>query len=357
MINLKEETTKELEFKTYTKIQEEVIPHACNREDIYALAPTGSGKTYAYLLPILDRLELQGKGKHFPKCLILAPTRELSIQITHVIRDLLKHREGIRTALLTGGYDIQKQIKSFKNGADIVVGTPARVNDHLRRHTFKTKLCDTLIIDEADMMLSMGFQDDVMQCITYLKEHQTMLFSATETTQTKALASNILNDPYICRINEDSNKKQNITVHIIQTNEKNKIDVLNQLFKKENKQCILFCNTRKTCDFITELFQKRNISIKTIHSEMDYSLRKNIMEEFRNKKLHILCATDVASRGIDVPNVDTVIMYDIADTEEQLIHRVGRCSRDGSQSNAYLLTTKKDKVFNFKQLFEKVIYQ
>ncbi len=357
MINLREETMSELNFTQFTKIQEQVIPHACMNEDIYALAPTGSGKTYAYLLPILERIELQGKGKHFPRCLILAPTRELCIQITHVIRDLLKHREGIRTALLTGGYDIQKQIKSFKNGADIVVGTPSRVSDHLRRHTFKTKSCDMIVLDEADMMLSMGFEEDVKQCLTYFKEHQTMLFSATETKQTKQLASQILNDPFICKIQEDDYKKQDITVHIIQTKEQNKIDVLTKLLNKEQKQCILFCNTRKTCDFITELFQKRKISIDTIHSEMDYSNRKQIMDSFRNKSLQVLCATDVASRGIDIPNVDTVIMYDIADTEEQLIHRIGRCSRDGKKSNAYVFLTRNDKVYDFKHLFENVIYQ
>lgn len=357
MITLKQETLEAFPYENYTEIQKEVIPHACALEDIYALAPTGSGKTYAYLLPILEKIELQGKGKHFPRCLILAPTRELCIQITHVIRDLLKKREGIRTALLTGGYDIQKQIKTFKNGADIVVGTPSRVNDHLRRHTFKTKLCDMLVLDEADMMLSMGFEEDVLSCISYFKEHQTMLFSATETRKTKQLAQSILKNPYICKIEKDTSKKQNIIVHIIKTKENKKIDVLENLLKKQTTQTILFCNKRKTCDFITELLQKRKYKIDTIHSEMDYSKRKKIMEQFHNHKINILCATDVASRGIDIPSVNTVILYDISDTQEQLIHRIGRCSRDGTLSHAYIFLANKDKVYDFEQLFQKVIYE
>lgn len=357
MIKLRQETLEAFPYKNYTNIQKEVIPNACDSKDIYALAPTGSGKTYAYLLPILEKIELQGKGKHFPRCLILAPTRELCIQITHVIRDLLKKREGIRTALLTGGYDIQKQIKSFKNGADIVVGTPSRVNDHLRRHTFKTKLCDMLVIDEADMMLSMGFEEDVLSCISYFEEHQTMLFSATETKQTKQLASTILKDPFICRIQKDETKKQNIIVHVIKTRESKKIDVLESLLKKQTQQAIVFCNKRKTCDFITDLLQKRKYQIDTIHSEMEYSKRKKIMEQFHEHKINILCATDVASRGIDVPSVNTVILYDMSDTQEQLIHRIGRCSRDGSLSQAYIFLTNKDKVYDFKLLFEKVVYE
>lgn len=360
MITLRNETKTALEklhIQKLTRIQETVIPHALNQEDIYALSPTGSGKTYAFLLPILERIELQGKGKHFPKALILAPTRELCIQITNVIRNLLQNREGIRTALLTGGYDMQKQIRSFKNGADIVVGTPSRVKDHLRRHTLKAKMCDILVLDEADMMLSMGFEEDVKDCIAYLPEHQTLLFSATETDETAALASSILHSPYVVSIKKEEMLKQDITLHIVKTNEKQKIDYLISLLKKEKKQCILFCNTKKTCDFLTGILQSKHMHIETIHSDMDYKQRKQTMNAFRNGDLSVLCATDVASRGIDIPSVDTVIMYDVADTEEQLIHRTGRCSRDGKKANAYLFVTKKDKAYNYNQLFEKVVYK
>ena len=358
MIQFKKETQDALEalqIKQLTEIQSSVIPNILNKEDIYALSPTGSGKTYAFVLPILESIVLQGKGKHFPRALILAPTRELCLQITHVIRNLLKKREGIRTALLTGGYDMQKQIKAFKNGADIVVGTPSRVKDHLRRHTFKTKMCDMVVLDEADMMLSMGFEEDVKDCLAYLPSHQTMLFSATQTDATKTLADAILCNPYIISIKEEKIHKQNIAVHILKTSEKKKIDVLTHLLVKEKAQCILFCNTKKTCDFITTLLKKKNFSIDTIHSDMEYSQRKKIMSSFRNREIQILCATDVASRGIDVPEVDTVILYDVADTKEQMIHRVGRCSRDGRKANAYILVTSKDKDYAYQNIFEKVI--
>lgn len=346
-----QEAIDRLGITEFTQIQQEVIPHIFNHEDLYAISPTGSGKTYTYLLPLLDKLVLQGKGKHFCKVLILAPTREFSIQITHVIRDLLKNREGIRTSLLTGGYDIQKQIKSNKNGADIIVGTPSRVSDHLRRHTIKPKLLQTVVIDEVDMMLEMGFEEDVKECLSYLPSHQTLLFSATETNKTEALSKQLLNEPFICKVKEETYLKQDTDIQLVTVNEDKKIDVLEKLLKN-SKQTIVFCNTKKTCDFLTELLIKRNYSINTIHSDMDYSKRKNIMEEFRNGTLHVLCATDVASRGIDIPSVDTVILYDLPDTKEQLIHKIGRTSRARTKGKAFIFVNQKQsKMYDFKHLF------
>lgn len=346
-----EESIHRLGITEFTQIQKEVIPHISNNEDVYAISPTGSGKTYTYLLPLLDKLELQGKGKHFCKILILAPTRELSIQITHVIRELLKNREGIRTSLLTGGYDIQKQIKSNKNGADIIVGTPSRVSDHLRRHTIKPKLLETVVIDEVDMMLEMGFEEDIKECLSYLPTHQTLLFSATETNKTEELSKQLLNNPFICKVKEEKYLKQDTDIQLVTVNEDKKIDVLEKLLKN-SKQTIVFCNTRKTCDFLTELLKNRNYSIDTIHSDMDYFKRKKIMEQFRNNELDILCATDVASRGIDIPSVDTVILYDLPDTKEQIIHKVGRTSRAKTKGKAYIfVTSKQTKMYDFDHLF------
>lgn len=354
MINFHEYTSEalnRLNINQFTKVQEEVMPHVSNHEDVYAISPTGSGKTYAYLLPLLDKLELQGKGKHFCKVMILAPTRELCIQITYVIREVLKNREGIRTTLLTGGYDIQKQIKSNKNGSDIIVGTPSRVSDHLRRHTIKPKQLETVVIDEVDMMLSMGFEEDIQDCLSYLNEHQTLLFSATETKQTEALSLKLCKDPFIIRIQEETYLKQDTNIQLVNVKENQKIDVLEEILKK-SKQTIVFCNTRKTCDFLTDLLKKRDYSIDTIHSEMDYSKRKKIMESFRDNTLKILCATDVASRGIDIPSVHTVIIYDLPDTKEQLIHKVGRTSRAKTKGNAYIFVTNKEKnKYDFEHLF------
>lgn len=327
----------------FTRVQKEVIPHACSREDIFAISPTGSGKTYAYLLPVLEEIELQGKGKHFPRALILAPTRELALQITSVIRSLLEKREGIRTALLTGGVDMQKQIRSFHQGADIVVGTPSRVKDHLRRHTFKPKMCDMLIIDEADEMLKMGFLEDIQDILKYLPDHQTMLFSATFTEETRSLASLMLKDPFISLIEEEKLLNQDIQTKIVHVSEDHKLEALEKIIRKTDSQILVFANTRKTCDFITSFLQKRQYSIDTIHSEMDYAKRKKIMESFRNHDLKILCATDVAARGIDIPSVETAILYDMPDTKEQYLHRIGRTARAFHSGKAYIFLTLKQK--------------
>lgn len=350
---MRQETNIALEnmhISSFTNVQEKVIPYACAHRDILAISPTGSGKTLAYLLPVLEQIEVQGKGKHFPRALILTPTRELALQITHVIRRLLEKREGIRTALLTGGIDMQKQIRSFHQGADIIVGTPSRVKDHLRRHTFKPKMCDILVIDEADEMLKMGFREDIQDICGSLGEHQTMLFSATFTRDTEQLASGMLNDPFVCRIEEETLLKQHIETKIIYVEEKNKIDALEKIVKNRKGQILVFANTRKTCDFISMIMQKKNCSIDTIHSEMDYALRKKIMESFRNHDLKILCATGVAARGIDIPSVETVILYDLPDTKEEYTHRIGRTARAFHSGNAYVFLRQNQKE-SFKRFF------
>ena len=357
-ISIRKETQDSLQRKgitEYTDIQKQVLPHALNHEDILAQAPTGSGKTLAYLIPVLENLEPQGKGKHYPRALVLAPTRELCTQIASVGRDLLSNREGIRTGLLTGGYDMNAQIRSFKKGADIVIGTPARVMDHLRRHTFKPQECQILVLDEADEMLSMGFREDVEQIITQLPEHQTFLMSATFGDEVRDLAEKNLKHPFACHMKQETVLKQDISVHALIIKEQSKPDALEKILKKTDNQVILFANTRKTCDFLQKLFHKKGYSIETIHSEMDYGIRKKIMQDFRSGSVQILCATDVAARGIDIPSVGTVILYDLPDTEESLIHRVGRTARAGQKGTAWILEKPSEKErYPLKRLFPQI---
>lgn len=359
MIKLRNETVdilQKLQITTFTQVQQLVIPQALASHDIYAISPTGSGKTLSYLLPVLERIDQQGKGKHFPYCLIIAPTRELCIQITHVIRSILQNREGIRTALLTGGYDIQKQIHSFKSGADIVVGTPSRILDHLRRHTLKLNKLDTLIIDEADLLVSMGFLEDTKRIIEQLPKHQTMLFTATDSPTLSAFSSAYLQDPFTCKIQKETYLKQDIQTTIIEVQEKKKLDILLKQCQK-NKKTLIFANTRKTCDFISDFLQKKHLQVDTIHSDMDYTKRRKIMDAFRNDILQILCATDVAARGIDIPSVQTVILYDLPETKEQLIHRTGRAGRSFHHGNVFLYITPKQKhMYDFKHLLKDVTY-
>lgn len=347
---------QQLNITSLSSIQAQCIPHALNHEDILAQAPTGSGKTYAYLLPILDGLTLQGKGKHFPQAMILAPTRELSLQIAQVIRELLMYTEGIRTTVLTGGIDIKVQIRSFSKGADIVVGTPSRICDHLRRHTLKTKKCTTIVIDEADEMLKMGFFEDVNTIIASLPQHQTMMFSATYSSELKALAESLLSHPFECIVEQEVLLKQDTKYLSYEVYEDQKIDLLKKLLKQNRCQTILFCNTKKTCDFVCQILKKNHYACNYIHSDMDPKTRKAIMQEFKNGKLNLLIATDVASRGVDIPSVGLVISYDVADTMDAMIHRFGRTARAKTSGSAIVFVTplQKKEMSNLSKTFPSI---
>jgi ATP-dependent RNA helicase DeaD len=343
----------DMNITRYTDVQRAVIPHAMNHEDILAQAATSSGKTLAYLIPVLQDLQLQGKKKHKPAVLILCPTRELCMQTAEVIRSMLKKREGFRTAILCGGVSMDAQIRTCRNGEDIVVGTPARVIDHLRRHTFKPILCRTLVLDEADEMLSMGFKEDVETVIASLPEHQTMMFSATFNTDVEELAGKILNNPFTVHIKDEHLLKQKIDYNEIIVHEHDKPDILMNLLSKSKGQTIVFTNTRRTCDFVSQFLDKRDMQAASIHSEMDFKLRKEIMQSFRDQHLPILLATDVAARGIDIPSVETVILYDLPDTQESLIHRTGRTARAGNSGTAYIFVLPEEKNrFKLNDMFE-----
>ena len=337
-----EEIRHALEQKQITQlsqVQQQCIPHAVKGEDILAQAPTGSGKTYAYLLPLLERSERQGKGKHYPQAVILLPTRELSLQTAETVRGLLSNIEGIRTAVLTGGVDMNAQVRQFAKGADIVIGTPSRICDHLRRHTFKPKMCHMAVLDEADVMLSMGFEEDVRTIMDALPDHQTMLFSATYTPAVEQLAAQYLRDPYHCVIEEELLLAQKTDYKCYLVQEHAKLDLLIRMLSRQDGQTLLFCNTRRTTDFVSNFLQTHAIRCKAIHSDMDPKVRKSIMQEFRSHELSILAATDVASRGIDIPAVSCVICYDMPDAMDDLIHRFGRTARAGNTGTACLYLT------------------
>ena len=326
---------------SFSQIQEAVIPALLEGKDALVQAPTGSGKTYAYLVPILETLQESTASKHLPQALILAPTRELCEQITSVSRNLLANREGVRTFPLTGGIDIQKQIRSFRGGADIVVGTPARVLDHLRRHTLKTKNLRILVIDEADAMLEMGFEEDVRKVISSLQLSQTVLFSATYPARIEVLASDFLHDPFVYRTKTEERHAQHLDVCCVIQDDKKK--ALLRLLRKQKSQSIVFVNTRAGCDAMTAFLKSCSIQADTVHSEMDYRVRKATMQAFRKGTLQVLVATDVASRGIDIPSVSTIICFDFPDQLKDLVHRAGRTSRSGRTGNVIFLLKQKQK--------------
>lgn len=349
-----QQALERLHYNSFTDVQKQTLPHTLNGEDVRVKAPAGSGKTLAYVLPILNAIPLQGSHKHLPQALILAPTRELSLQIADVIRNMLFHIEGYRTAVLTGGTDIKVQIRNNAKGADIIVGTPSRILDHIHRHTLKLKECHILVLDEADEMLSMGFESDVREITSFLKEHQTMLFSATWNKQVTALSDDILVNPYTVTLKETVLPLE-ISYHMISINDSHKLEETARIIRKVRTQALVFTNRKKTADFVSEYLNKSGIHAAAVHSDMNYAVRKKTMLDFRNKKLQVLCATSVASRGIDIPSMECVILYDIPDTKEELIHRTARTGRSGTKGNAWLLCNRQEsKKFNYEELFENI---
>ena len=344
---LRPETSAALEkagFRELSEIQKLCIPAALDQKDIYAVAPTGTGKTIAFLAPVLEQLEPQGTGKHLPLALILSPTRELASQIADTARKLLAGREGIRTALLCGGTDMNSQVRAFKNGADIVVGTPSRICDHLRRHTLKTSQLHTLILDEADEMLSMGFREDVIKIASQLEEHQTMMFSASENEETLKLKDALLKEPEIFRIEADRMLAHRLRMFHVFCEQKNKAAALLEILDgNQADRILIFINTRSECDRICSLLQKSHYRCDTIHSEMDPNVRKNIMKSFRTGSLKILIATDVAARGLDITDVSLVINYDWPQQEALFIHRIGRTGRSNTEGTIITFLSEKQK--------------
>lgn len=327
----------------FSDIQKAVIPLITSGRDVLVQAPTGSGKTYTFLVPVLESIIEQGKGKHLPDALILAPTRELCLQTADVCRSLLKNREGIRTAVLCGGTDISRQIRANSRGADIVIGTPARICDHLRRHTLKTKMISRLILDEADQTLSMGFHEDVMKVIGFLPEHQTVMLSATWNDDVRSLAQEILHEPETVMIENHDRLTQDIEIYSYIVPSERKLSALFSVLRQEKTQTVVFCNRRNTADFVSAKLREAGLDAEAIHSEMDYGRRKKIMSDFRTGKLDILCATDVAARGIDVPETGLIVNYDYPDQKEHFMHRIGRTARRMHRGKAVTLLSEKEK--------------
>ena len=333
---------QKLGVREYSAIQKAVIPHAETGEDILAIAPAGSGKTYAYLIPILECIPHQTGTKHKPSALILSPTRELCTQIAETSRSLLEGQEGIRTALLTGGVDMNLQVRKFSKGADIVVATPSRLLDHLRRHTFRPDQCQILVLDECDEMLSMGFRKQVQEVIAQVIPQQIMLFSATASDDVRKLAESMLKHPFSITIDEDPSFQAEPDLYHLIVPPQRQTETIASLLKNQSR-ALIFCNTRNGCDRLRMELDHRGIYCGSIHSEMDPAFRRKLLKEFRAGTLPVLIATDVAARGIDLSDLDLVISLGWPDQEEFLVHRISRTARSGKPGKAILLLSPKEK--------------
>ena len=328
---------KEMGFESMTPIQQEAIPALLTGEDIIGQAQTGTGKTAAFGIPMIQMIDPEVKGT---QCIILCPTRELAIQAAEEIRKYARYMPGIKVLPIYGGQDISKQIRSLSGNVSIVVGTPGRVMDHMRRHTLKMKNVKAMVLDEADEMLNMGFREDIETVLAGIpQEHQTALFSATmpkailDITHTYQKA-----DAKLIQI-----QKKELTIPLVkqyyyEVKRQNKAEVCARLLDYYNpKLSLIFCNTKRMVDDLAENLKGRGYFAEGLHGDLSQAQRDKVMNGFRNGSVEILIATDVAARGIDVDDVEAVFNYDVPQDIEYYVHRIGRTGRAGRTGRSFTL--------------------
>ncbi|MDD3165681.1 MAG: DEAD/DEAH box helicase [Oscillospiraceae bacterium] len=328
-LGISEEILKALDDKGYgypTKIQAEAIPPMMQWRDIIAKAPTGTGKTFAFGIPMIEHIdtassELQG--------LILAPTRELAMQICDELRSLLTYKPGLRIAVVYGGADIKKQFAQLEKKPHILVATPGRLMDHFKRHTLRLDKVEAVVLDEADRMLDMGFFKDVTGILDKLKNKRTLgLFSATISQEVMTVSWMYQRDEVEITIQADKDNKPDIAQYRITVSPLEKEDCLLKLIRKCGwERMMVFCNTKHMCQRLSDDLTRAGVRADCIHGDIQQAKREKTMQTFREGKLPVLIATDVASRGIDVDDVDCVINYDVPEENEYYIHRIGRTGR------------------------------
>ncbi|WP_058485724.1 DEAD/DEAH box helicase [Defluviitalea phaphyphila] len=343
-LNISNEINRAIEdmgFEEATPIQAKSIPHILKGKDIIGQAQTGTGKTAAFGIPILEQVNSYDNSL---QALVLCPTRELAIQVSEEIRKLGKYLHGIKAIPIYGGQPIERQIRALKKGVQIVIGTPGRVMDHMRRKILKLDNLKMIVLDEADEMLNMGFREDIE---TILKDtpnsKQTLLFSATMPKSILEIAKNHQKNPEIIKVVHKQLTVPNIEQYYFEVKERNKLEVLTRLIDMHNpKLTLIFCNTKKKVDELVSSLQGRGYFADGLHGDMKQSLRDRVMGSFRNGNIDILIATDVAARGIDVDDVEIVFNYDVPQDEEYYVHRIGRTGRAGRTGKAFTFVVGKE---------------
>ena len=328
-LELSQEMLKALEKKGYgypTTIQALAIPHFMQWKDVIAKAPTGTGKTFAFGIPMIEHVdasleEVQG--------LILAPTRELAIQIGDELRGLLTYYQGIRVAVLYGGAGIGGQIKQLERRPQIVVATPGRLMDHYNRKTIRLDKIQTVVLDEADRMLDMGFFKDVTRIIEKVKNRKNLgLFSATISQEVMTVSWMYQRDEVEITVEPKQEDRPDIDQYSLTCTPLQKAETTLRLIRSQGfERVMIFCNTKHMCQRLCDEYQRAGLDCDCIHGDIRQSQREKTMQRYREGKLSVLIATDVASRGIDVDDVDCVINYDIPEENEYYVHRIGRTGR------------------------------
>ena len=338
----------EMGFEQPSPIQAQSIPIAVEGKDMIGQARTGTGKTASFGIPMLQRINPKDKTL---QAIVLCPTRELAIQSANEIRKLAKFLHGIKVLPIYGGQEISKQIRSLKGGVQIVIGTPGRVMDHLRRHTLKPQTVDIVVLDEADEMLNMGFREDIETILGQLpEERQTMLFSATMPKPILEIAKRYLHEPEIVKVIQKELTVPKIEQYYYEVNPRKKNEVLSRLLDMYDPSLsLVFCNTKRKVDELVADLKGRGYFAEGLHGDMKQSQRDRVMNSFRNGRTDILVATDVAARGIDVDDVEAVFNYDVPQDDEYYVHRIGRTGRAGREGRAFTLVVGKE-IYKLKDI-------
>lgn len=331
---------EDMGFEKPTEVQRRAIPHILKKEDLIVMSKTGSGKTAVFGVSILQMTDPGAPG---PQCLILEPTRELAVQVDNDLKQISNHLDH-RTTAVYGQHNMNTEIAALNRGASIVTGTPGRVFDHISQGNLITKNIRFLVLDEADRMLDMGFYDQVVKIIRTLpKDRITLLFSATIPAEIRRICSNHMKNPVTIEI-----ESQTMTVDIIEqayyrVDHREKNLQLNRLLLMEQPEsCMIFCNTRLAVDRVQSFLTRKGYASHALHGDIPQGMRMKTMEKFKKKQFHLLVATDVAARGIDIDGLSLVVNYDVPVEKDSYVHRIGRTGRAGNPGRAITLVTSDD---------------
>ena len=335
-------------FEEASSIQAKAIPAMISGIDLIGQAQTGTGKTAAFGIPILEKVDPKLKKL---QAIVLCPTRELAIQVADEIRNLSRYMHGIKVLPIYGGQDIVKQIRSLKSGTQIIIGTPGRVMDHMRRKTMKLDFVHTVVLDEADEMLNMGFREDIEFVLSGVpEERQTVLFSATMPKPIMEITKKFQNNAKVIKVTKKELTVPNIEQYYYDVKPKKKEEVLSRLLDIYSPRLsVVFCNTKKQVDLLVNALLGRGYFAAGLHGDMKQEQRDRVMQGFRTGKTEILVATDVAARGIDVDEVEAVFNYDLPQDDEYYVHRIGRTGRAGREGRAFSFVSGKE-VYKLKEI-------
>ena len=356
-IELSEQTKKNLiaiGYNKLTDIQEKVIPLVLSGKDVIGQSQTGTGKTASFIIPVLEKL----KKASYPQVLVLVPTRELACQVSEEGKKLSQHL-GLHSLAVYGGDSMEKQIRAFRRGVDIVVGTPGRITDHLKRRTFQTDNLKFVVLDEADEMINKGFLKEIEWIIKKTPTtRQTLLFSATISPDVEVFSRRFLKNPQVIVGEREKNEENNIQQYYLETMPRQKSKTLAKfLLANKPKSTLVFSNTKRRVEEIENVLRREGLMVDYIHSDLSQNRRSRVLDKFRNKKIPILIATDVAARGIHVNDINYVINYDFPQSSEFYVHRIGRTGRAGASGKAITFISSPKEKSQLMKIFQQKGYK